>query len=222
MEEGKWRACSDPEPMLKYLESIGAASERKLRLFSVACCRRLLSKVPVRPRSELAVDVAERYADGFASDVELTEVCLYANNTAEHACRDVAESEPGIVRADCTALNAAWAIAEYGARPPDHNGLSSVFNAKVQGEQSTQCQALRDIFGNPVRPITFSSEWRTDTATAVARQMYGSREFSAMPILADALQAAGCDNTDILSHCRDTSATHVRGCWVVNLVLGLS
>lgn len=219
MEEGKWRACSDPEPMLKYLESIGAASERKLRLFSVACCRRLLSKVPVRPRSELAVDVAERYADGFASDVELTEVCLYANNTAEHACRDVAESEPGIVRADCTALNAAWAIAEYGARPPDHNGLSSVFNAKVQGEQSTQCQALRDIFGNPVRPITFSSEWRTDTATAVARQMYGSREFSAMPILADALQDAGCDSADILNHCRG-DGPHVRGCWVVDLVLG--
>jgi hypothetical protein len=50
--------------------------------------------------------------------------------------------------------------------------------------------------------------------------MYESRDFSAMPILADALQDAGCDNDDILSHCRDTSLTHVRGCWVVDLVLG--
>ena len=50
--------------------------------------------------------------------------------------------------------------------------------------------------------------------------MYESRDFSAMPILADALQDAGCDSDDILSHCRDTSLPHVRGCWVVDLVLG--
>jgi hypothetical protein len=49
--------------------------------------------------------------------------------------------------------------------------------------------------------------------------MYEARDFSAMPILADALQDAGCDNDDILSHCRDTKQVHVRGCWVVDLVL---
>jgi hypothetical protein len=54
----------------------------------------------------------------------------------------------------------------------------------------------------------------------MARQMYEAREFGAMPILADALQDAGCDKTEVLSHCRDTNATHVRGCWVVDLVLG--
>jgi len=53
----------------------------------------------------------------------------------------------------------------------------------------------------------------------LARQIYESRDFSAMPILADALQDAGCDNEDILSHCRDTNQPHVRGCWVVDLVL---
>jgi hypothetical protein len=52
--------------------------------------------------------------------------------------------------------------------------------------------------------------------------MYESRDFSAMPILADALQDAGCDKEDILTHCRDTSLTHVRGCWVVDLVLSKS
>jgi hypothetical protein len=83
-----------------------------------------------------------------------------------------------------------------------------------------QAELLRDILGNPFRPVTFSPEWRTDTAVSLARQMYDSREFGAMPILADALQDAGCDADDILSHCRDTSATHVRGCWVVDLVLG--
>jgi hypothetical protein len=55
---------------------------------------------------------------------------------------------------------------------------------------------------------------------SLAKGMYESRDFSAMPILADALQDAGCDNPDILNHCRDESLTHVRGCWVVDLVLG--
>jgi hypothetical protein len=82
-----------------------------------------------------------------------------------------------------------------------------------------QCHFLRDIFGNPFRSITFSTAWCTDTAIARARQMYESRDFAAMPILADALQDAGCDNDDILDHCR-RPGEHVRGCWAVDLVLG--
>jgi hypothetical protein len=78
---------------------------------------------------------------------------------------------------------------------------------------------VREQFGNPFRPVAFSKSWRTDTAIALARQMYESRDFGAMPILADAIQEAGCDNDDILSHCRG-DGPHVRGCWVVDLVLG--
>jgi hypothetical protein len=77
----------------------------------------------------------------------------------------------------------------------------------------------RDIFGNPFRPVSLSPQWRTDTAVSLARQMYESRDFGAMPILADALQDAGCDNTDLLNHCRGPGP-HVRGCWVVDLILG--
>ncbi|WP_439629070.1 hypothetical protein [Gemmata sp.] len=90
---------------------------------------------------------------------------------------------------------------------------------------------LTDITGNPLRggsdrrkkpiPLTeVQSMWRTSTAVALAQQMYDSRDFSTMPILADALQDAGCDNDDILNHCRDANGVHVRGCWVVDLVLG--
>jgi hypothetical protein len=86
-------------------------------------------------------------------------------------------------------------------------------------ERIGQAQLFRDIFGNPFRPATFSPEWRTDTVLALARQMYEARDFGAMPILADALQDAGCDNVDILAHCRG-SGPHVRGCWIVDLVLG--
>ena len=79
---------------------------------------------------------------------------------------------------------------------------------------------LRDIFGNPFKTRTkIKKAWRTDTAVTLARQMYDARDFSAMPILADALQDAGCNSADILAHCRGPGP-HVRGCWVVDLVLG--
>jgi hypothetical protein len=79
---------------------------------------------------------------------------------------------------------------------------------------------LRDIFGNPFRPVAFEPAWRSDTAVSLAMGMYESRDFGPMPILADALQDAGCEHVDILTHCRDPNGTHVRGCWVVDLVLG--
>ena len=82
-----------------------------------------------------------------------------------------------------------------------------------------QTDLLRDIFGNPFRPVTLDPAWQTSTVTTLAQQMYNTRDFSAMPILADALQDAGCDHTDILIHCHD-SGPHVRGCWLVDLLLG--
>ena len=77
--------------------------------------------------------------------------------------------------------------------------------------------------GGPLRPVTFAPEWRTDTAVVLARQMAESRDYGAMPILADALQDAGCDNEDVLNHCRDPHQVHdieCWGCWVVDAVLG--
>jgi hypothetical protein len=85
-----------------------------------------------------------------------------------------------------------------------------------------QSALLREIFGNPFRGVTLAPEWLTDTVLILARQMDESGEFSAMPILADALQDAGCTHDALLRHCRDTTLTHLRGCWVVDLVLGRS
>jgi biotin carboxyl carrier protein len=79
---------------------------------------------------------------------------------------------------------------------------------------------VREVFGNPFHPVTVDPAWLTSDVLALASQIYGSCDFSAMPILADALQDAGCDNDDILNHCRDPKQTHIRGCWVVDLVLG--
>jgi hypothetical protein len=78
----------------------------------------------------------------------------------------------------------------------------------------------RDIFGNPFRPVAFAPAWRTTTTIALAAAMYESRDFAAMPVLADALEEAGCDSPEVLAHCRDAAGVHVRGCWVVDLVLG--
>jgi hypothetical protein len=91
--------------------------------------------------------------------------------------------------------------------------------AAVEAAQQSHGALIEELFGNPFRSVPFSPSWRTDTAVALARQMYGSRDFSAMPILADALQDAGCARADILDHCRGPGA-HVHGCWVVDLVLG--
>jgi hypothetical protein len=102
----------------------------------------------------------------------------------------------------------------------DHEGSATEgFREMMEAIRAEYAVVFRDIFGNPFRPVTFSQEWRTDTVVALARQMYDSRAFDRMPILADALQDAGCDSEDVLDHCRG-EGPHVRGCWVVDLVLG--
>jgi hypothetical protein len=86
--------------------------------------------------------------------------------------------------------------------------------------EAVKVALIHEVFGPSLGPITVDPDWCTDTAVTLATQMYESRDFSAMPILADALQDAGCDDERILDHCRDPNATHVRGCWCVDLVLG--
>ena len=78
---------------------------------------------------------------------------------------------------------------------------------------------VRDIFGNPFRPVTFDPRWRTSDVLGLARAIYDDRAFDRMPILADALMDAGCADEQVLGHCRG-DGPHVRGCWVVDLVLG--
>jgi hypothetical protein len=109
-------------------------------------------------------------------------------------------------------------IERSRAAEPQPIDRDAVRDAALNQADAVVVRLLRDIFGNPFRPVSFSPAWRTDTAVALARQMYESRDFGAMPILADALQDAGCDDADILEHCRGPGP-HVRGCWVVDLVL---
>jgi hypothetical protein len=75
-------------------------------------------------------------------------------------------------------------------------------------------------FSDPLRYVSRRPCWLTPTVVALAQGIDKDGAFDRLPILADALQDTGCTNEDVLSHCRDGSATHVRGCWVVDLLLG--
>ncbi|OAI46028.1 hypothetical protein AYO44_12155 [Planctomycetaceae bacterium SCGC AG-212-F19] len=86
-------------------------------------------------------------------------------------------------------------------------------------ESPKQAALLRDIFNSPFRPIAVDSRWRTSTVTSLAQGIYDKRAFDRMPILADALEDSGCDNAEVLNHCRQPGV-HVRGCLLIDLLLG--
>jgi hypothetical protein len=97
--------------------------------------------------------------------------------------------------------------------------ITAGLGGKGKVPATEQIALLRDLFGNPFRPVALDSAWLTSDVLALARGIYEEKAFDRMPILADALQDAGCDNDTVLSHCR-TEQMHVRGCWVLDLVLG--
>jgi hypothetical protein len=205
MTEEEWEACDDAQ---KLLNSLATRDTRRCRLFFCACCRRISPLLT--PLALQAVEVSERFADADATRDELL---------------GVQPKAPGWSRGFGLNMDAGTAVALTVELPEGYDHLRraaqwvAAATHDVPAEWRAQGDLFRDIFGNPFRSVTFDPEWRTSTAVALARQMYESRDFGAMPILADALQDAGCDTDDILSHCRGPGP-HVRGCWVVDLVLG--
>jgi hypothetical protein len=234
MTEAEWLTCADPTPMLEFLRE--KASDRKLRLFAVACCRLLMTRVRVSPMGQHVVNVAERYADAAVSIGDLANAHCYSSSPiatkfslidatqadsreAECACSNAAEIDGEVIMADCAAGNAAWAAAKQGAESPHDNSLSPIFNARLAVEQANQCELIGDIFGNLFRSVALDPAFLTLTVVHLAQAIYDNRAFDRMPALADALHEAGCDYEEILDHCR-APALHVRGCWALDLILG--
>lgn len=204
MTEAEWLAGTDPVPMLEFASARFAA--RKFRLFACECCRRIWDLVPDE-NLRRAIQIVESVADGRSSELMLPELwgkLRWGGRASWHASQAYAHTTH---------------VMPQGARLVIDHIAACVTDAGA--EATEQCRLLREIFGNLCQSTVFSPEWRTDTSILLASQMYDSREFSAMPILADALQDAGCDSHDILAHCRGPGE-HVRGCWVVDLVLGKS
>jgi hypothetical protein len=220
--EKEWLECADPTPMLEFFG--GKAVERKLQLFVCAACRRhwpLLEDECLRN----AVESSERYADGTVDQAELARVAA----AAWPIVRPLPKHAPGYH----VAWAAAWSTApanRYFAENAsayllDDTGGIIKYLLKALGivaarqHRLSQAGLLCDIFGNPFRPITVERTWLTPNVVAVAQTIYEERRFQDMPILADALEEPGCTNADILNHCRGPGP-HVRGCWVVDLILG--
>jgi hypothetical protein len=208
MTEAEWLNATDPFTLTKLDRA--RWSDRKLRLFCCACCHRYTTAFDDRSTAA-AAELLERYADGLIGESERLRPNTFSHNSL------ICDMWGG--DAYRSALRAADRIAGDFGYQFNHGPKRE---RAVQSELEAQSALFRDIFGNPFRPVAFSPDWRTDTAVALAKQMYDSRDFGAMPILADALQDAGCDSDDILSHCRDPKQVHVRGCWVVDLILGKS
>ena len=207
MDERGWFTATKPQSL--FLAASGKTSERKVSLCLCGCIRQFWDALP-ESSFQLAVEFCERVADHELPHTELGKV------------HELFRSLPYQEIQSWRAYNAVYRLVDPNRYPwrVMHEVLQVVRDPP--GRQRLCC-VIRDVFGTPFRPlVTFSPDWRTDTAVSLARTMYESREFGAMPILADALQDAGCDNTDILDHCRDAKQVHVRGCWVVDLVLGKS
>jgi hypothetical protein len=211
VNESEWLGCTDPTPMLEFLAN--RASHRKMRLFAVACCRRTCHLLPDE-RHRKAVDVAERFSDGQATDGELA--------VAEGQALDAvyvpdATEERAVFAASSAYFLSLRSIGQSVVGIADE-ARQAAENETI--EQSCQANLLRDIFGPlPFRPVTLDPAWLTPNVQSLAESIYTDRTFERLPILADALSDAGCNNEDILNHCRQPGV-HVRGCWALDSVLG--
>ncbi len=220
MTEAEWLTPGDLSEHVKFLWA--QKRTRKLRLFGVGCCRPLEPWM-YDPVMQEALLCAERLADGNLSDSTMVKWRQKVQR-AEDA------RKPATNEQDATRQRTVY----WTVRSVCHDNRFSCYadswttlvrDREVFGEEFVRRgtafahATLLEVFGNPFRRLTFPQEWLTSTVVALASQMYKSRDFSPMPILADALQDVGCDNDDILTHCRG-SGPHVRGCWVVDLVLG--
>jgi hypothetical protein len=242
MTEAEWMACKDPTPMLVFL--VDKACNRKFRLFACSCCRRLW---PVfdDDRTRLAVEIAEQVADGKKPRQALFDaveaageadsdgmdaasaVLPLAHENAYDAALEVSNAEDLLYDTFLDAVYYGWANGDYTFRrdPTRYDGEQGT-NAKekIEAERVAQVSLLRDIFGNPFRSPRLDSTWLAwngGTIRSLAQAIYDDRAFDRMPILADALEDAGCTDADILGHCRG-EGPHVRGCWVVDLLLSRS
>ncbi len=212
MTEAEWLACSDPRPLIGFLRH--RLSHRKGRLFAAACCR-LVSHLFSDDRSILAVAVAERYADGLASDDE---------RAGAWAGIDEGTSLSDRLRDSSWWADSAAESAVMGSYPRGswYKGAALVSREVVMAAPETlpaQLAIFRCIFGNPFHPVTPDPSWLTPTVVGLATAIYEERAFHNLPILADALEEAGCSDAGVLGHCRG-GGEHVRGCWAVDMCLG--
>jgi hypothetical protein len=201
MTEQEAMNCTDPRKTLEYL--LGKGSKRQLRLFACGVWRRTVEKWPAEPSSQrqlLLLDVAERYCDGLATGRELA------------LSRKSAESKGRAIQF-CLSRFCSYRILNFSEE------LSMFSFENPEFSIRSQIEIIRGILGNSQHAIIRNSTWLTPKVKTLAQTIYDKRAFDRLPILADALEEAGCDNAEMIAHCRGPGP-HVRGCWVVDLISG--
>jgi hypothetical protein len=213
--EAEWLACTYPHKMLAFLR--GRASDRKLWLFVAVCAR--TSRLVFGDEQVAVGDAYERQADGLASEEVVIRVLL--GRMFDYLCPEgvvppAQKNRPAIE----AAVTAAKTAVDFTLRDTRGNIVS---------DRASIAVFLHDIFGNPFRPVALDPAWLTwhaGTIPKLAQAIYDDRDLPSghldphhLAVLADALEDAGCDDHDILGHCRGPGP-HVRGCWVVDLLLG--
>lgn len=229
MTEAEWPGCEDPNRMLEHLRA--GSNERKLRLFACATLRRVFSLLTEKPISEATLEFAERFADGLASRNELHgqawgrtsdafPVVLWnaweaAQTSAEFAVGKIALAAV-FGSKEVVTISQSTVMFLHGIMSAAERDRAS---SSRREEELGQARLVRDIFGNPFRTVAFDPRWRTSDVVGLARAVYDDSVFERLPVLADALMDAGCEDEQVISHCRG-DGPHVRGCWVVDLILG--
>ncbi len=240
MTETEWLAATDPDAMLSALTAARKIPERKLRLFAAACCRRVWGLLD-DTRSQRAVQMAESYADGLATAVELAAAAADAHAAADDTRLDprrrgLAIVIPGLygsgtyVAADAAAHAAgAEAVTIDFLYVPAEAAAFAVLLASDK-ERAAQAALLRDLFGpllfRDVSPDPSWLAWDNSSIVRLAAAVYeerllpaGTLDATRLAVLADALEEAGCTDTELLEHLRGPGP-HVRGCFVLDLLLG--
>jgi len=242
MTRDQWESCTDPTPMLRFLigtdervQDLAAfpnckVSHRKLRLFACACYWRVRHLLP-DPRAQFGIEVAEDFADGRATAADLEESSRRLREPLE-AMEERWRASRGeeqkmltpIHGALALALVAMWREAPKAAYYASSNATwvyGTILNRRAIPEEQVQCDLLRCIFGGHFLSSTIPVgilAWNNGTLARIAQSIYEERGFGDLPVLADALEDAGCTNADIFAHCRQPGP-HARGCWPVDLLL---
>jgi hypothetical protein len=231
MTEQQWAECDDPYLMMGVLLDKG--SERKVRLFGTACCRRIWHLM-LDPRGQAAVEVSERFADGRAGRKARARARAAAAEDEPHPDEDKWEVDAAVVNwateaAEDVASKDAWKAFDAALLAAHVAGLedySAPATAGKKKEKAIQAGLLRCIFGDPFRLASVDPGCLTLTVARLARAAYEERLLpqgtlapERLAVLADAVEEAGCTNPEVLSHLRGPGP-HVRGCWAVDLLLG--
>jgi hypothetical protein len=206
MTEAEWLVGTDPKAMLDFV--VRRASARRLRLFAVAAACDVLAHNPDRKARGF-----DREDDEFKAAIERAEARAEGARVTRIPPFDSWVEYTDAADAAYTVLGMDGSVGLWLEDPAE------AVPAAISALSVNPVVWLRDLFGNPFGPVAFDPRWRTADAVGLTRGIYEERAFDRLPLLADALMDAGCADEQVLSHCR-SDGPHVRGCWVVDLVLG--